>query len=92
MYFRHLQMKNLMVNEKGDLVLTYVCNVREVGDLYCDRMDHNLAPEVYSYQDITPAADWWSYGAILYELLVGMVSYLIFRPGHPHLKKLLPHH
>lgn len=70
---RDLQTKNILVNEKGDIVLTYMCNIKEFGDFFCDGINYNLAPEIYTFQEITTATDWWSYGAILYELLVGMV-------------------
>lgn len=66
-------MKNLLLDENNDLVLTYMCNVKDLCDLYSNGINHNLAPEVYSHHEITSAVDWWSYGAILYELLVGMV-------------------
>lgn len=54
-------------------MLTYMCNVKDFGDIFCDGINYNLAPEVYSFHDVTPAVDWWSYGAILYEMLVGVV-------------------
>ncbi|KAJ8925910.1 hypothetical protein NQ315_009762 [Exocentrus adspersus] len=68
---RDLQMKNLLLNENHDLVLTYMCNVKDLCDLFSSGVNSNLAPEVYSYHEITTTADWWSYGAILYEMLVG---------------------
>lgn len=71
-------MDNLLVDESDDLILTYMCNVKELCDLYAKDVNLDLAPEVYSFEEITQAVDWWSFGAILYELLVGMVSYLAF--------------
>lgn len=50
-----------------------MCNIKDFSDIFCDGINHNLAPEIYSFQEITPSADWWSYGAILYEMLVGVV-------------------
>ncbi|KAJ8945746.1 hypothetical protein NQ318_012068 [Aromia moschata] len=69
---RDLEIKNLLIDEKEDLVLTYMCNVNDLCDLFSSGVNHNLAPEVYSFHEVTSSADWWSYGAILYELLVGM--------------------
>lgn len=57
-----------MVDDGGDLLLTYKCSIKEVNEVYVD-----LAPEVYTFQKLTKAVDWWSYGSVLYELLVGMV-------------------
>lgn len=71
---RDLQMKNLLLDEKGNITLTYMCNAKDLCDLYTKALNINLAPEVYGFQKVTDAADWWSFGAILYELLVGMVS------------------
>ncbi|XP_018571018.1 ribosomal protein S6 kinase delta-1 isoform X2 [Anoplophora glabripennis] len=69
---RDLEIKNLLLDENNNLVLTYMCNVKDLCDLFSNGINHNLAPEVYSHHEITAAVDWWSYGAILYELLVGM--------------------
>lgn len=63
-----------MVDDNGDLVLTYMCSIKEVSEIYINRRFLHLAPEIYSFKKITKAVDWWSYGTILYELLVGMVS------------------
>lgn len=62
-----------MIDDGGDLVLTYTCSIKEVNEIYISRKYMHLAPEVYSFQKITKTVDWWSYGTILYELLVGMV-------------------
>lgn len=62
-----------MVDDSGDLLLTYMCSIREVNENYVKRNTLHLAPEVCSFQRVTKAVDWWSYGLILYELLVGLV-------------------
>ncbi|XP_050297155.1 ribosomal protein S6 kinase delta-1 isoform X2 [Anthonomus grandis grandis] len=69
---RDLSINNLLIDENDNLVLTYMCNVKELCDLYSRGLNLDLAPEVYSFEDITEAVDWWSFGAILYELLVGI--------------------
>lgn len=63
-----------MIDDCGDLVLTYMCSIRDVNNVYIKKRFMHLAPEVYSFQKVTKTIDWWSYGTILYELLVGMVS------------------
>ncbi|CAH1102840.1 unnamed protein product [Psylliodes chrysocephalus] len=69
---RDLQFKNVLIDDKEDILLTYKCNNKELGDLFSSSINHNLAPEVYSFHQVRNAADWYSFGAILYELLVGM--------------------
>lgn len=67
-----------MIDENGDLVLTYQCNLRETPvNAYVDEKNVTLAPEIYSFQCITKAVDWWSFGVILYELLVQLVSQIV---------------
>ncbi|KAF7279668.1 hypothetical protein GWI33_006832 [Rhynchophorus ferrugineus] len=69
---RDLCMDNLLIDENKNLILTYMCNVKELCDLYTKGINFDLAPEVYGFEEVTVAADWWSFGAILYELLVGL--------------------
>lgn len=65
-------MNNLLIDENRDLVLTYMCSVSEE-KMFKTNRELNLAPELFSFGKIDDAADWWSYGTILYELLVGVV-------------------
>lgn len=73
--FRDLRPDNLLIGCGLNLVLTYQCQW-----ICVDRVVHTeaieqlyAAPEVGSIQAMTAAADWWSYGAILFELLSGEV-------------------
>ena len=41
---------------------------------YPSRQEY-LSPEYFLKREITPAADWWSFGIILYELLIGITPF-----------------
>ncbi|KRT80903.1 protein kinase, partial [Oryctes borbonicus] len=66
-----LNMNNLLIDEAGDLVLTYMCSIADE-KIFKTNTDFSLAPELFSFDKISSAVDWWSYGAILYELLIGV--------------------
>ena len=68
------------MDEDGDLILTYMCNANEMSEVFCNGRSLLVAPELYTFEPITNAVDWWCFGTILYELLVGMVltSLLLF--------------
>jgi serine/threonine protein kinase len=50
-----------------------MCNVNEALDVFSSVSSIHVAPEIYTFEPVTDAVDWWCFGAILYELLVGMV-------------------
>ncbi|KAL3276204.1 hypothetical protein HHI36_020922 [Cryptolaemus montrouzieri] len=75
-----LRSRNLLIDEKGQLRMTYMCNVKEMCDVFNNTIDLNLAPEVLGIGPVGQEADWWSFGAILYEILVGMN----LNDVHPH--------
>lgn len=78
MCFSDLHFGNLLVDEREDLVLTYMCNINDVTDAFINRNMSHVAPEIYSFQALTNSVDWWCYGTIMYELLVGMVKFVVF--------------
>eukprot|EP00092_Neocalanus_flemingeri_P009988 GFUD01010768.1.p1 GENE.GFUD01010768.1~~GFUD01010768.1.p1 ORF type:complete len:456 (-),score=125.32 GFUD01010768.1:219-1586(-) len=70
---KDLNPTNILLDSCGHVKLTYQCewvsvdsvvSLEAVSSNYC-------APEVVSVGDLTPAADWWSYGAILHLLYCG---------------------
>ncbi|KAI1897237.1 hypothetical protein AGOR_G00081230 [Albula goreensis] len=70
---RDLNPNNILLNDRGHIQLTYFCSWSEVEDS-CDRealAKMYCAPEVGSINEETAACDWWSLGAILFELLTG---------------------
>ncbi|KAM7360082.1 ribosomal protein S6 kinase-like 1 isoform 2-T2 [Cochliomyia hominivorax] len=75
-----LNMDNLLLNETGQLLLTYFYQNEGVSSDSCIHKalspkaldEHFVAPE----RPLTLRSDWWSYGVILYELFLGLVKKL----------------
>lgn len=74
---RDLNPSNILLNHTGHVELTYFCSWNDVEEscdpdalskLYC-------APEVGGIAEETAACDWWSFGALLFELIVGKSLY-----------------
>ncbi|TRY84465.1 hypothetical protein DNTS_035819 [Danionella cerebrum] len=70
---RDLNPSNILLNHTGRVQLTYFCSWSDVEEscdpeaiskMYC-------APEVGGIGEETLACDWWSLGALLFELIVG---------------------
>jgi serine/threonine protein kinase len=75
--YRDLKPENILVDSEGHLRLTDFGLVKMmVGDqattsTFCGTPEY-LAPEMIQHMPYTKAVDWWSYGCIVYELLVGL--------------------
>lgn len=80
-----LRPDNLLLGEGLNLVLTYQCEWVCVDRIVHPEAVEQLyaAPEMSSIQAKTTAADWWSYGAILFGLLSGE-TLLSCHPGGFH--------
>ncbi|XP_040016687.2 ribosomal protein S6 kinase delta-1 isoform X1 [Gasterosteus aculeatus] len=72
-FCRDLNPNNILLDHQGHIQLTYFgswndveesCNKEAIANMYC-------APEVGGIGEETAACDWWSLGAVLYELLTG---------------------
>ncbi|CAJ1078031.1 ribosomal protein S6 kinase delta-1 isoform X1 [Xyrichtys novacula] len=71
---RDLNPNNILLDHQGHVQLTYFCSWSDMEDS-CDKeaiANMYCAPEVGGISEETVACDWWSLGAILFELLTGM--------------------
>lgn len=76
MYFSHLHSKNFMIDDTGDLVLTYQCSISNNYEINMHR--NNIMSKIDDTQDYSNEIDFWSLGMILYEWLVGRVSFFSY--------------
>uniref|UniRef100_UPI0037E8EBDC ribosomal protein S6 kinase delta-1 n=1 Tax=Semicossyphus pulcher TaxID=241346 RepID=UPI0037E8EBDC len=70
---RDLNPNNILLDHQGHVQLTYFCSWSDVEES-CDKeavANMYCAPEVGGIGEETAACDWWSLGAILFELLTG---------------------
>ncbi|XP_067894771.1 ribosomal protein S6 kinase-like 1 isoform X1 [Heterodontus francisci] len=90
-----LNPRNILVDSAGHICLTYFgqwsevevqCSPKAIEDMYC-------APEVGGAGEVTEACDWWSLGALLFELLTGMTLSQCYPSRiHPHTQLRLSDH
>ncbi|XP_077076341.1 ribosomal protein S6 kinase delta-1 isoform X2 [Siphateles boraxobius] len=74
---RDLNPSNILLNNTGRVQLTYFCSWSDVEES-CDPNAFSkmyCAPEVGGICEETLACDWWSLGALLFELIVGKSLY-----------------
>lgn len=70
---RDLNPNNILLDHQGHVHLTYFCSWSDVEES-CDKeaiANMYCAPEVGGIGEESVACDWWSLGAILFELLTG---------------------
>ncbi|NWZ29494.1 RPKL1 protein, partial [Asarcornis scutulata] len=90
---RDLNPRNLLLDTAGHVRLTFFGQWTEVAPQCCSQALEELysAPEVGGIAEPTEAADCWSFGSLLYELLTGVPLSQSHPSGiHPHTQLQLP--
>ncbi|KAG7466390.1 hypothetical protein MATL_G00164290 [Megalops atlanticus] len=91
---RDLNPRNILLDGNGKACLTYFGQWTEVqSEISTKAMEQMYcAPaEVGGVSELTEACDWWSFGALLYELLTGMPLWQCHPAGVlPHTQLLIP--
>ncbi|XP_033106614.1 ribosomal protein S6 kinase delta-1-like [Anneissia japonica] len=92
---RDLNTSNILLGERGHIRLSYFSVWQYIeNDLNESAMENFYsAPEVNGIYKVTPACDWWSVGALLFELLTGKSLHNCHPSGiNSHTELKIPDH
>eukprot|EP00741_Cyanophora_paradoxa_P017873 tig00021035_g17262.t1 len=78
--YRDLKPENVLLDGEGHVRLTdlglakRVARVPDAASTFCGTAEY-MAPEVIKRESYGMAADWWAFGCLLYEMLVGALPF-----------------
>lgn len=91
---RDLKPENILLDTDGHIRLTDfgLSKEFEVSEdktfSYCGTIEY-MAPEVVGRRGHSAVADWWSFGVLMYQMLIGRLPFLSHDDNHHHTIKLI---